>query len=121
MARVLVVEDETQVRILAESILQKHGHETLSAGTVAEAQAIIHSDEKFDLVLSDIGLANHPEGGITVGQMTEQVRPGTPVIYMNGRALTDGMRSLFVPRNEFLQKPYTGEQLIEAVDKLKAT
>ena len=42
MARVLVVEDETQILILAESVLQQAGYDTLSAATVAEAQAIIN-------------------------------------------------------------------------------
>ena len=50
MACVLIVEDETQVLMLAESVLQQAGHDTLSAATVAEAQAIIiNSDEKFAL------------------------------------------------------------------------
>jgi DNA-binding NtrC family response regulator len=100
------------------SILQDAGHETLSASTVAEAQAIIHSDEKFDLVFSDVGLANHPEGGITVGQLIGQARPGTPILYTSGRALTDGMKSLFVQRSAFLSKPYTGHQLVDAVNEL---
>ena len=56
MACVLIVEDETQVLRLAESVLQQAGHDTLSAATVAEAQAIINSDEKFDLVFTDVQL-----------------------------------------------------------------
>ena len=39
MAGVLLVEDEAQILLLAESVLQQIGHDTLSAGTVAEAQA----------------------------------------------------------------------------------
>jgi CheY-like chemotaxis protein len=39
MARVLLVEDEAQILLLAESVLQQIGHDTLSVGTVAEAQA----------------------------------------------------------------------------------
>jgi CheY-like chemotaxis protein len=39
MARVVVVEDEIQVLMLAESVLQQVGHETMDARTVAEGQA----------------------------------------------------------------------------------
>ena len=39
MAGVLLVEDEAQILLLAESVLQQIGHDTLSVGTVAEAQA----------------------------------------------------------------------------------
>lgn len=39
MAVVLIVEDEDQVRVLAEGILQDGGHETLSASTAEQALA----------------------------------------------------------------------------------
>lgn len=69
MARVLVVEDETQVLMLAESVPQEPRHDTLSAATVAEAQAIINdATQKFELLVTDIQLANHAEGGITLGK-----------------------------------------------------
>ena len=48
MARMVIIEDEIQVLMLAESVLQQADHETVSAATVAEAQSIIQSDEKFD-------------------------------------------------------------------------
>ena len=38
--------------------------------------------------------------------------------YTSGRGLTDGIRSLFVERSSFLPKPYTNEQLVEAVANL---
>jgi hypothetical protein len=40
MARILIVEDDEQVRVLAESILQEHGHTTLSADTLEQAIAL---------------------------------------------------------------------------------
>ncbi|HTP93672.1 MAG TPA: response regulator [Xanthobacteraceae bacterium] len=118
MARIFIIEDEAQVLTLAESVLQEAGHDTISASTVAEAQAIVHSVEEFDLVFTDIGLADQLEGGITVGQAVEQARSGTPVVYTSGRALTDGMQSLFSERSAFLPKPYTAQQLIEVVDDI---
>jgi hypothetical protein len=41
-----------------------------------------------------------------------QRRPGTPVLYTSSRAVTDGMRSLFVEKNAFLPKPYTTPDLL---------
>jgi DNA-binding NtrC family response regulator len=121
MPTVLIVEDEAQVLILAESVLQRVGYETLSAATVAEAQAIINSDHKLDLVFTDIGLGNHPEGGITIGQLVSQYRDGVPVLYSSGRELTDGMQSLLGSNSKFLPKPYTEQQLTEAVALLLTT
>jgi DNA-binding NtrC family response regulator len=95
MPTVLIVEDEIQVLMLAESILKREGYDTLTAATVAEAQAIINSDKKLDLVVADITLNNHPEGGITVGQLVKQYHDGVPVLYASGRELTDGMKEMF--------------------------
>lgn len=69
MARMVIIEDEIQVLMLAKSVLQQADHETVSAATVAEAQSIIQSDEKFDLVITDVELGNHKEGGLTIGKM----------------------------------------------------
>jgi two-component system cell cycle sensor histidine kinase/response regulator CckA len=119
MPRIVIVEDETQVLLLAESVLQQAGYDGLPAATVAEAQAIIHSrDEKFDLVFTDVQLGNHHEGGITIGTMVGQARPGTPVLYTSGRPSTDGMQSLFIKPSAFLPKPYTAQELLEAVSGL---
>ena len=34
-----------------------------------------------------------------MGQLVRQARPGVPVLYTSGRALTDGMKELFVERS----------------------
>ena len=118
MPTVLIVEDEVVIRVLTESVLQNAGYETLSAGTLAEAQALIHADQKFDVVFTDINLTDGLEGGLQVGQLTRQARPGTPVLYTSGKPLTDGMKELFVEPSEFLEKPYTNDQIIDALARL---
>ena len=81
MASILVVEDEPTVLVLGESVLQRAGYETLTAGTLAEAQAVIHSDQKLDLVFTDITLPENPEGGLQMGQLVRQARPGVPALH----------------------------------------
>ena len=86
MARILIVEDEPEILVLAESVLQSAGHEAVSAGTVAEAQAIINDpDQKLDLVFTDVELGAHKEGGFAVGRLVGEMREGTPVLYTSGR------------------------------------
>jgi DNA-binding NtrC family response regulator len=118
VAAVLIVEDDPQVLALAESVLQEFGYKTISAATVAEAQAIIHSGQEFDLLFTDIDLNDQREGGVTVGEVLEQCRKDVPVLYTSGRGLTDGMQALFVDRSSFLPKPYRAQQLAEAVADL---
>jgi CheY-like chemotaxis protein len=95
MAIVLIVEDEVQVLVLAESILQHAGYETLSASTLAEADAVVHSENNIDLIFTDLGLGDQAEAGLELGQSASQARRGIPILYTSGRSLTDGMRSLF--------------------------
>ena len=118
MASILIIEDEPTVLVLAESVLGHAGFETFSAASLAQAQAILHSEHKIDLIFTDIVLADHPEGGLQVGQVARHVAPDTPVLYASGAALTDGMKALFVWPYDFLPKPYTDRQLIEAVERL---
>jgi DNA-binding response OmpR family regulator len=115
---ILVVEDEAAILVLTESIPQQAGYETLTAATLAEEQAVIHSDRPIELVFTDVNLGEDHEGGLQVGQIIRQSRPETPVVYTSGRGLTDGMKTLFVDRHRFLPKLYTNEQLVEAVAAL---
>ena len=118
MPTVLVVEDEAPILILAESVLQHAGYDTVSAASLAEAQAIIQSDERLDLVFTDVVLGNQKEAGLQIGQMVRDARNGTPVLYTSGNLATDGMRSLFVMPCEFLPKPYRDDELLSAVARL---
>jgi CheY-like chemotaxis protein len=118
MATVLVVEDEAVLIVLAESVIRSAGYETLTASTLSQAQAVIGSAEHIDLVVTDIRLGDDEEAGIHVGQTVRQLRSKTPVLYTSGFNLTDGLKELFVDNSEFLAKPYTDHQLIEAIAKL---
>ena len=90
------------------------------SGSLAQAQAIIHSDSQFDLVFTDIGLVDQREGGLQVGQSLGEARQGIPVLYTSGMTMTDGMSSLFATPSEFLPKPYRENELLDAVDRLLA-
>jgi DNA-binding NtrC family response regulator len=118
MAIVLIVEDDEQVRTLADSILQQAGYDTRSAASTAEAQAILESNEKIDVLFVDLALLDHQEEGLHLAEAAAKTRPGLPVIYTTGRGVTDGMLALFVQPNVFLAKPYNAQQLLTAVSNL---
>jgi DNA-binding NtrC family response regulator len=120
MAAVFVVEDEVQVLILAELLLEEAGYETVSASTVPEAMAILQSDQKIDLLFTDLQLRDEADGGLILAQAAVKSRPGLPVLYTTARGLTDGMTALFVEPFGFIAKPYTPDQLTTAVANLLA-
>jgi DNA-binding NtrC family response regulator len=114
----LIVEDDTQVRVLAESIFQEAGYTTLSAGTLTEAHAILHSDQPIDLIFTDMTLVDEQEAGLQIGQSAAQARDRVPVIYTTGRGVTDGMRALFVEPHRFVPKPWTPDLVLTAATDL---
>jgi two-component system, cell cycle sensor histidine kinase and response regulator CckA len=118
VAVVLIVEDEDQVRVLAESILREHGHDTLSAANVEQALALLATEQPVDLLFTDIGLHDERQGGLLLAQKAVELRPDLAVLYTTGQGVTDGMRALFVMRYGFVPKPYTVDQLADALDSL---
>jgi two-component system, NtrC family, sensor kinase len=106
---VLIVEDEPHILLLAETILGQAGYETVAAHTLVQAVVIIQSRRIVDLVFTDIQLGDHAAGGITVGELVNRERPGTPVLYTSGHAASC---------TPFLPKPYTDLALTKAVADL---
>jgi CheY-like chemotaxis protein len=117
MAAILVVEDEAPLLILAESYLEKQGHQTLNAGTPEQALALIDGEHEIDVLFTDLGLGNDLQAGLELAKQAVE-RPELKVLYTTGQTLTDGMKELFVSGSAFLAKPYTVEQLTTALSSL---
>lgn len=77
MARILVVDDESSIRMLYEQELGDEGHEIITAATAAEAVEKLQQ-ETVDLILLDIKLKN--ESGLDLLQQIVKERHNLPVI-----------------------------------------
>ena len=111
MAVVLVVEDEDQVRVLAESYLEEQGHQVLSAG----ALALLQQSPAVDLLFTDLDLKGDMHAGIELAKAAVKLRPRLQVLYTTGRAITDGMKARFVSGSATLAKPYTIDELRDSI------
>jgi len=114
---VLIAEDEPTVRTLAESIIGELGYTTLSATNSREAIALLDEGTPIVLLFTDINMPDGPDGldGLELARRAVEFSPDLRVIYTTGGALTDGMTALFVEGATFLRKPYTRQELIQAV------
>lgn len=77
MARLLVVDDEANIRLLYAQELSDEGYEVVTAGSTAEAVQKLE-EESYDLVVLDIKLKT--ESGIDLLQRIVRERQNLPVI-----------------------------------------
>jgi DNA-binding NtrC family response regulator len=77
MAKLLVVDDEANIRLLYAQELSDEGYEVVTAGTALEAVEKLEGAD-FDLVVLDIKLKN--ESGIELLQRIVKERHTLPVI-----------------------------------------
>ncbi len=77
MAKILVVDDESNIRLLYSQELCDEGLDVVAVGTAAEAVAKLQTEE-FELVLLDIKLKN--ESGLELLQTIVKERHDIPVV-----------------------------------------
>ena len=107
-ARVLVVEDRVNLRILVERCLREAGYDVVAAESGAGmAEAAL----KADVLLTDVALRG-PSGPEIAAELRRRA-PRLRVIYMTGHD-PEAARAL-KPSGRLLPKPFKPEQLLEAV------
>ena len=113
--RVLIVDDEPDIRELLEITLLRMGLETRSAEDYSEATRLLH-DESFDLCLTDMKL---PDGdGIALVEHIQQHCPNTPTAVITAHGSIDvAIRAMKCGAFDFVSKPVSLETLRNLVDK----
>jgi two-component system, chemotaxis family, chemotaxis protein CheY len=116
MARILIIDDDPAVRLLLEGYLCSAGHAVSLAADGGEALEQFRSNPA-DLVITDIYMPNR-EGLETITDLRRR-DSNLPIIAMSGRPLGPAM--LDIARHlgavVTLQKPFSREDLLEAVAK----
>jgi len=114
---ILVVEDETLVRMLGTDMLETAGFIVREAGDADEAIAILSAEDDIALLFSDIDMPGSMDG---VG-LAKLVHIRWPAIRL---LLTSGRQSLSPEQlpeaGQFMRKPWTESALIGNVNSLLA-
>src|SRR5438309_9986763 len=112
--RILVVDDEEPIREIVASMLHSAGCTCQQAGSGMEALAVLTSGEEFELMLSDLMMADLD--GIGLLERTKERYPDMPVVMVT--AVHDISVALAAIRNgayDYLLKPFEREQLLATV------
>jgi GAF domain-containing protein len=113
VGRVLVIDDEPQVRSILAEILRVQKHEVVEAERGADGLARFR-EQPFDLVMTDLAMPGM--SGWQVAQAIKAERPGVPVVLVTGWGVElppDQLRRSGVDR--VMTKPFRFEDVREVV------
>ncbi len=114
---VLLVEDESDVRILATRMLERLGCRVIAAEDAEMALELAPVSGKIDVLLTDVVLP-----GLSSASLYERLvrdMPGLPVIYMSGYGDNSAVAQQVIAQGAyFVSKPFTPSALATALESV---
>ncbi|MGP6090076.1 ATP-binding protein [Antarctobacter jejuensis] len=116
-AKILLVEDDDEVRSVLAKTVEKGGHRVTVAASGDKALLLFQANPDFDLVVTDIVMPGKLQG-TGLSKALRQLRPDLPVVFMSGYASEatvhgNGLR----PEDIRLMKPVQRSDLLAAIAK----
>ena len=117
MKKILIVDDEKDIRFILEEILTENKYSVVTVGTVKEAEDFIR-ENSFDLALLDVLLDEKSRDGLYLLNLIKNKNKDLPVIMMSGHAnIQIAVNSVKDGAFEFLEKPFNQERLLNFIKR----
>ena len=115
MARILIVEDEPNMRKLLSMHLRTDGHVPIESATIRKGLEFIENDD-FDLILTDYQL---PDGkGLDILQAVVQSGAATAVVVLTAYGTVElAVEAMRSGAYDFLTKPFSAENLKTVIQR----
>jgi CheY-like chemotaxis protein len=121
MARILIIDDEDELRSMLRRMLEQAGHEVTEAVNGAEGIKL-YERNRPDLIITDI-IMPEKEGVETIIAL-RQADPNLPIIAISGGGRLEATDFLTMAKKlgarHTLSKPFRRDQLLEAVGECLA-
>ncbi len=112
MARVLIVDDDEQARLLEGSILERAGHELFFARNGEEAMRALLR-KRIDVLVTDLHM---PSGdGLELIEAITGLNPDVRIVAVSGTGPTMLSTAAMMGAHATLAKPVSAEELLRAV------
>ncbi len=120
MARILVIDDDPQIRTVLKKSLRSDGHQVMEACN-GDVGMKLMGEGPFEVVITDIVMP-HKEGFETISELRRNY-PDTKIIAMSGGGLSieacDVLpTAVILGAHSTLLKPFVPKQLLEAVENV---
>jgi len=113
--RILVVDDEADMRETCRRILTRIGHEVEVAASAAEAETLLEATS-FALLVTDLVMPG--KDGIELARLARRRYPGLAVLVITAHATMEtALRATREGACDFIPKPFTMEELEVAVER----
>jgi two-component system cell cycle sensor histidine kinase/response regulator CckA len=109
----LIVEDDSGVRELVGTVLERKGYHVTRVETPSQALAVAQSPRRIDLAIVDVILPE--QRGDALAAELRRVRPGLRVLFMSGHTEREIGDVATGSLGMFLQKPFTPHELLVRV------
>lgn len=121
MQNILIVDDQSDIRILIQGILEDEGYTTSSAKDSQSAEQSI-SETKPDLVILDIWLENSELDGMELLKKIKKSYADTPVIMISGHgSIETAVKAIHLGAYDFIEKPFKTDKLLVLVSRALET
>jgi two-component system, NtrC family, response regulator AlgB len=116
MAKLLVVDDEKNIRGNLVTFFEGAGHQVKTAENGSQALALLSIDPSFDLMLTDYRMAEM--NGLELLQQARREAPNLAVILMTAYATVENaVNAMKAGAYDYLTKPFTLDQVEHVVDR----
>lgn len=117
MARILLVDDESKIRVITKVMLEKAGHEVVEAESGADGLKILETDRP-DLILLDIMMPGMEGWEVCERIKTNNKLRDIPVVMFTVRTSEeDHEMGAECGADDHIDKPFTMGELLETVEK----
>jgi len=118
MARILVIDDEENIRRTLKSALDRRGHETVTASDYQQGREFSRAD--FDLIFLDVLL---PDGnGLDLLREILARDRHCPVVMISGHADVDmAVEAIHAGAYDFIEKPLSLDRILITIDNATRT
>ena len=116
MKKILVIEDDRTIRTKIAKVLEHRGFKVFGAGDGLSGVELA-KDNLPDLILCDIMMPVQDGYGVLRALRQEDSTAAIPFIFLTGKTdLTDLRRGMNLGADDYITKPFTSKDLIEAIN-----
>jgi CheY-like chemotaxis protein len=115
-ATILLVDDDEALRQMLAAVLQEHGYDVTTAGSVSEALKLITAGS-YDVLLSDLHMPGRGDGLTVVSAMRHANPKAVTILLSAFPEMNAAAQAILLQTDQILVKPMNIPALIEAIEQ----